>query len=157
KCFQKSDMTCTTCHDPHHKPDRATVEQSCMKCHKPKDCGEQPRLPAAVRGECIGCHMPQHVWMNVHFHTEEDQYVPPATRHEHRIAVDPAARDDVLLHWYRQQTDEASRREVERLTKSLAQHWQGVMEGYLREYRFLAAIGAAREIVRIDPSAANQS
>src|SRR5207253_10269460 len=46
KCFQKSDMlTCITCHNPHQKTDSASVQRSCQKCHKPKDCAEQNRLP----------------------------------------------------------------------------------------------------------------
>src|SRR5204862_7636054 len=73
KCFTKSEMTCATCHDPHKPhapPDRAAAGNSCAKCHKPAECKDQPNLPAEVRGKCVECHMPQRVWMNVHFHTQ---------------------------------------------------------------------------------------
>jgi len=57
--------------------------------------------------------MPPYVKMNVVFITENDPYLPPMLRYEHRIAVHPAARDTVLLDWYRTQSDEESRRHAE--------------------------------------------
>jgi tetratricopeptide (TPR) repeat protein len=157
RCFEKSDtLTCTTCHNPHRPTDVAAVRGSCLKCHRPADCGEQDRLPAAVRDDCVGCHMPQRVWMNVHFHTADDRYVPPATRHEHRIAVDAMARQEVLLRWYRTQSDAPSRAEAARLTAALVAHWLAEAEKDRREYRFLAAIGAVREALRLDPAPASR-
>src|SRR5262249_19666147 len=100
---------------------------------------------------CIGCHMPQRVWMNVHFHLEDDQYVPPATRHEHRIGVYPVARQEVLLAWYRARPDAKSAREAARLTEDLVKHWLAAAENRRRDHRFLAAIGALREALRLDP------
>jgi predicted CXXCH cytochrome family protein len=156
KCFQKSDsLSCTTCHDPHapEGPGHATlVRQSCLQCHQPAQCAERLRLPAAVRDDCVGCHMPRRVWMNVHFHTEKEPYVPPATRHEHQIAVYPSARQEVLLGWYRSQSDAASRQEASRLTQELVRHWLAEADAYRRSYRFLAEIGAVREALELDPS-----
>lgn len=160
KCFQKSEtLTCTTCHNPHrpHEPGKAgSSERSCLKCHKSADCAEQERLPSAVRSNCVGCHMSARVWMNVHFHTEDDQYVPPIRRYQHRIAVDPVARQEVLLAWHRTQSDALSRHEADRLTKALAEHWLAEAETRRRDFRFLAAIGALREAMRVDPSAATR-
>lgn len=158
KCFQKSEsLTCITCHNPH-RPDQAkSVRGSCAKCHQPADCGEQSRLPAAVRGLCVDCHMPRRLWMNTHFHTEEDQFVPPIWRHQHRIGIDPTARLEVLLAWYRTQSDAASQRETSALTTSLVEHWWAEAERFRREYRFLAAIGALREAVRVDPTPATRA
>jgi tetratricopeptide (TPR) repeat protein len=156
KCFQKSDtLTCTTCHNPHRQT-AGLAGRACLKCHRPADCGEQERLPAAVRGNCVGCHMPAHIWMNVHFHTGDDQYVPPIRRSQHRIAVYPEARQEVLLAWYEAQKDEASRLEAERLKGSLLAHWLGEAARYRREYRFLAAIGATREAMRLSPAPATR-
>ena len=154
KCFQKSDMTCITCHDPHrpHAPGAAaSARRSCANCHQPADCKEQPRLPAAVRGDCAACHMPQRVWMNVHFHTDDDQYVPAIRRFQHRIAIHPEARREVLLAYHRSQPGEASRRQAERLEKELGEYWLGEAEKRRVEYRFLAAIGAVREALRVSP------
>jgi tetratricopeptide (TPR) repeat protein len=156
KCFQKSDMTCTTCHDPHRHASAVEVAKACLECHQVKDCKDQPRLPEAVRPDCTGCHMPQHIKINVYFHTEDDQYVPPIKRHEHRIAVHPAARQEVLRAWYRKQPDQASREEADRLTEALLKHWLGEAETYRREHRFLAAIGALREVARLDPGPATR-
>jgi tetratricopeptide (TPR) repeat protein len=157
KCFQQSDLTCTTCHDPHRWHRRAPSaggHPSCLKCHQPEACREQPRLPEAVRGDCVGCHMPPRVWMNVHFHTEDDRYVPPIRRYQHRIAIYPIARQEVLLGWYRQQTDAASRQEADRITRALVAHWLSEAEQRRRQHRFLAAIGAVREALLLESTPA---
>ncbi|MFL5241723.1 MAG: tetratricopeptide repeat protein [Gemmataceae bacterium] len=160
KCFQKSDtLTCITCHDPHSPkgPDTTlAVQKSCQKCHQPHDCAEQERLPAAVRGNCVGCHMPQFTRIQVYFHTENDQYVPPIRPHQHRIAVYPLARQEVLLGWHQSQSDPASREEASRLKEALGNHWQGEAERLSKDYRFLAAIGAIREAWRLDPKPATR-
>jgi tetratricopeptide (TPR) repeat protein len=161
KCFQKSDtLTCTTCHNPHRPPGpghSALAQRSCLKCHQAADCGEQPHLPAAVRSNCVGCHMPQRVWMNVHFHTADDGFVPPIRRYQHRIAVDTTARQEVLLAHYRQQSGAASRREADRLTRALVTHWLAEADRYRRQYRFLAVIGALREALRLEDAPATRA
>ncbi|MDB5310484.1 MAG: c-type cytochrome precursor [Gemmataceae bacterium] len=153
KCFQKSDtLTCVSCHDPHrpHAPG-AVAAKACLTCHQPAACTDRPRLPAAVRDDCVACHMPQRVWMNVHFHTADDQYVPPIRRYQHRIGIHPTARSEVLLAWHRTQSGDGSRAAADRLAGELAGHWLAEAETCRREYRFLAAIGAAREALRLDP------
>jgi tetratricopeptide (TPR) repeat protein len=157
KCFQKSELTCVTCHNPHrpHEPDKPGAgARSCLKCHKPADCGERDRVPAAVRDDCVGCHMAPRVWMNVHFHTEDDRYLPPIRRYQHHIAVDPVARQEVLLAWYQAQPDEPSRHEADRLRKALVGHWLAEADRRRGEHRWLAAIGALREALHLDPAPA---
>ena len=153
KCFQKSDsLTCTTCHNPH-RPRDAVVSgsASCRKCHQPADCPEQSRVPAAVRDQCSQCHMPAFNKIQVHFRTENEPYVAPVKRWEHRIAVYPVARDEVLLQWHHTQTDEHSHQEAARLTSSVTKHWRGEAEKFRSEYRFLAAIDAYRQALRFGP------
>ncbi|HJZ54007.1 MAG TPA: tetratricopeptide repeat protein, partial [Gemmataceae bacterium] len=64
-CYQKSDLTCLTCHDPHaaERPaDRTELyRQKCLTCHAPRGCA----VPAAERrqrqpaDDCSACHMPR--------------------------------------------------------------------------------------------------
>jgi Cytochrome c554 and c-prime len=59
RCYQASQMTCSTCHDVH-APERepAVYSEKCLKCHKDQECGEFARLGAKIRENCIDCHMP---------------------------------------------------------------------------------------------------
>jgi tetratricopeptide (TPR) repeat protein len=155
KCFQKSDsLTCISCHDPH-RPKAANPPSSgfetCSACHAPDDCRERPRLPGAVKDNCVGCHMPLRSKIQVNFHTAKDPYIAPVKRWEHRIGVYPEARDELLLAWRRTQSDDAGSEEAARLARSLAQHWMQVAEERVREYRFVAAIDACRESLRFAP------
>lgn len=154
RCFRESQtLTCVTCHDPHrpHSPtDPRGARGSCRQCHPPGACRDGPNLPDPIRDECVACHMPQRVWMNVHFHTEDDRYVPAIRRYQHRIAVDRVARAEVLLGWHRSRTGDGDRAEAARLTAELTRHWLAESVKLRREYRFHAAIGAAREALRLD-------
>jgi tetratricopeptide (TPR) repeat protein len=154
KCFQHSDtLTCVTCHNPHRAPAPvAPGGGSCQKCHQPADCHERPRLPAGVRDQCVNCHMPRFLRIQVVFHTPEDSYFSPVRPRQHRIGIYSFATREVLLNWHRGQAGEQNRTEAARLAKELDQHWQGEAEKFRREYRFMAAIAALREAQRIDPS-----
>ncbi len=161
KCFQDDDtLNCITCHDSHssrHQDDSSNAgSTACLTCHETKHCQEQERLPAAmtenIRGDCVACHMPQYYKANVVMDTANGLYVPPMRRYDHRIAVHPAARDDVLLAWHRTQDSDESRQEVERLTVALVKYWLDDAEQRNSEYRFRAAIASAREAMRFDPT-----
>ncbi len=66
------DMTCLTCHNPHHSVRQTPVETftaKCLGCHQTKDC-PAPRQ----EDNCIRCHMPEsapydipHVRIHDHF------------------------------------------------------------------------------------------
>jgi tetratricopeptide (TPR) repeat protein len=153
RCFQESEsLTCVTCHDPH-RPQAPTNAgaASCAKCHDATDCIERPRLPHAVRDECVGCHMPTARKIQVFLRTERDSYVAPVKRFEHRIGIYPAARDEILLAWYRTQADPASAALAARHAKLLGEYWRGEAADRRRDYRILAAIDACREALRFDP------
>lgn len=73
KCFQASQMTCTTCHNPHEAPrgqEAATrYNATCRKCHAAEHAAGVPR-----GGDCTSCHMPRrrtedavHVVMTDHY------------------------------------------------------------------------------------------
>lgn len=56
-CFQESeDMSCISCHDPHHTVQKASANlfnNKCLSCHS--DCSE----PDRISNNCIECHMPK--------------------------------------------------------------------------------------------------
>ncbi|MEO7271213.1 MAG: tetratricopeptide repeat protein, partial [Vicinamibacterales bacterium] len=78
-CFQRSEMTCLTCHNPHDVPrgPKAVARQVavCQGCHNATHRGGVPRVPGAgARATCIDCHMPKrrtedavHVVMTDHY------------------------------------------------------------------------------------------
>lgn len=156
RCFQESDsLTCVTCHNPHQSRSSSNAgAESCKSCHAPKDCSDQDRLPATVRDDCIGCHMPEHRKIQVYFRTNADRYVAPVKRYEHKIGIYPLARQAVLRDWYAGQADADSRVEAQRLSLELAESWKVLCEQRASDKRFLAAIDAARESLRFasDPS-----
>ena len=67
KCFEQSQMTCTTCHDPHQAAQASQhYEAICRSCH-------QSAHPAKMAA-CLDCHMPKrrtddvvHAVMTDHF------------------------------------------------------------------------------------------
>lgn len=78
-CFQRSEMTCVTCHDPHDAPrGPKAVERYvaiCQGCHEATHQGGVPRVAGMSSGAtCIDCHMPKrraedavHVVMTDHY------------------------------------------------------------------------------------------
>lgn len=65
KCYQQSEMTCLTCHQPHEtvrnlQPSDFT--NMCLQCHHEQDkatCKESERKRAEVNNQCHICHMPK--------------------------------------------------------------------------------------------------
>ncbi|MEM8669936.1 MAG: multiheme c-type cytochrome [Planctomycetota bacterium] len=60
ECFKQSEMTCTTCHNPHQNQHGRTdlFTQACFKCHEVEHCGMSSKLGPSIANDCIGCHMP---------------------------------------------------------------------------------------------------
>ncbi|MFT4665545.1 MAG: hypothetical protein ACI8YQ_000728 [Polaribacter sp.] len=65
KCYTLSDeMTCLTCHHPHHsvrKADKEIFNKPCLSCHQKKEVAECS-IPLVTRNiqqnNCVTCHMP---------------------------------------------------------------------------------------------------
>lgn len=58
-CFTQSEMTCTTCHNPHKSlasQDSRGIWQ-CVQCHDP-DQPQHSTCAAGNRDDCLRCHMP---------------------------------------------------------------------------------------------------
>lgn len=156
KCFQNSDMmTCVSCHNPHRTKADAhpgKIENACLPCHRKADCGEREKLPVALQDECIKCHMPSYLKINVHFQTEHDDFVSPMRRIEHRIGVYPSARDEVLWNWHCEQPDAPHPEQAKQLAVSLASHWKQEAEKCRAAHRLLGHIAARREVLRFEDS-----
>ena len=64
-CYQKSEMTCLTCHDPHErekpKDIAAAFRKVCMNCHEKQPCSLDltQRLKKYGTDNCTACHMPR--------------------------------------------------------------------------------------------------
>lgn len=71
RCFAGSGgrLGCTSCHDPHAKPDPAEAAAHfrgrCLSCHESRGCSLPAPLRAANDGSCIACHMPARDSSNV--------------------------------------------------------------------------------------------
>lgn len=158
-CFQASDsMTCITCHDPHlpKKLAREMAIESCAQCHEPVDCGEHSKLSVELQTKCIDCHMPFKFVNNITFDLADDQYVPIIQRHEHRIAVYPEASQLTQMQWLDAQADEESRETATALRLALVNQKRQEADDQEKAYRFLAAAGAMRELLRLEESQESQ-
>ena len=67
RCYtQSTNLTCTTCHNPHDKPSKkkqaAYYRSKCMACHE-TDGGcklpEPKRFAQSPQNDCVSCHMPR--------------------------------------------------------------------------------------------------
>ena len=151
KCFiADSAMTCTTCHNPH-APNTPlnSGSSSCNKCHTADSCTDRGNLPEAVRDDCVGCHMPSYLKININFQTKDSDYVPPLRRTEHRIATYEHAKNEVLLRHFEKQADEASQQRAEQLRNAIVEHFEREAISCRSSYRYLGAVAALREVVRI--------
>jgi tetratricopeptide (TPR) repeat protein len=78
-CFQQSQMTCITCHDPHNIPRGAEAVKyyiaKCESCHEAPHPSGAPKVQGmAANATCLDCHMPKrraedavHVVVTDHF------------------------------------------------------------------------------------------
>ena len=81
-CFASSEMTCTSCHDPHRVPqDPATFfKAKCLDCHRSADdCREARGVREANGDDCVACHMPQRPTDDVIRATMTDHYIQRRT------------------------------------------------------------------------------
>lgn len=159
RCFQESDtLTCVTCHNPHQRRSSTNAGvASCAKCHVPSDCHERNRIPTEVQDDCASCHMPELRKIQVFFRTEEDRYVTPVKRYEHRIGIYPEATKKTLLNWYHQQPGTENEEKAAELSANLGEFFRQRTRQYREDYRFQAAIDACRESLKFDPNQVTQN
>ena len=93
ECFVASDMTCTTCHDPHVPVSSLGVDSfnaACTSCHTPDAasvlCSRSVTNDAErMTGDCSGCHMPKSGTSDIPHVTFTDHLIRPV-----RAATTPA-------------------------------------------------------------------
>jgi predicted CXXCH cytochrome family protein len=73
-CFRSSQMTCTTCHDPHQIPRGEEAvkhyDSVCSGCHASVHAAD-----VSKKGDCIGCHMPKRRTDDVVHAVMTDHYI----------------------------------------------------------------------------------
>lgn len=64
-CYERSDMTCITCHNPHEgvtATEKESYNAACASCHsfdEGKGCSTPETELSAAQNDCISCHMPK--------------------------------------------------------------------------------------------------
>jgi len=96
-CFQKSGMTCNTCHNPHETENDklAAVVAKCMDCHRQSSHAlavmkenEQKKRDFNLTGaSCIDCHMPLQMSKTIYFNSGTGEKNIPYFVRTHKIAI----------------------------------------------------------------------
>lgn len=103
KCFIGSKMDCATCHDVH-KNDRGNVamySQKCISCHNTVNhnfCPMASSLGAAIKNNCIDCHMPKRSSNVIAVETAGKGRDVPYQVRTHHIAVYADASQKVMSY-----------------------------------------------------------
>ncbi len=83
-CYQKSDMTCLSCHNPHvsvQVTPRQQFNDKCGGCHSDTETGkddcslELKQRTAKNKNDCSACHMPESPSIDIPHVTVTDHYI----------------------------------------------------------------------------------
>ncbi|HTI92077.1 MAG TPA: cytochrome c3 family protein [Puia sp.] len=96
-CFQRSDMTCTSCHNIHEseKNKLTAFITKCMDCHQNsahavsslKESEQKKRDFNLVSLSCIDCHMPLQTSKTIYFNNGTESKSIPYFIRTHKIAI----------------------------------------------------------------------
>ena len=96
-CFQRSGMTCTTCHNPHESEDDKLAEfvGKCMDCHRRSahavsilNSNEQEKRDFNLtEPSCIDCHMPLQKSKVIYFNSGTEEKNIAYFIRTHKIAI----------------------------------------------------------------------
>jgi len=94
KCFQASQMTCSTCHNPHRNEEGMLAEFSarCMNCHNPGHnnfCKLKDKEKYNIVRNCIDCHMPELTSGAIMVMLQGESVPTPASMRTHYITTYP--------------------------------------------------------------------
>jgi hypothetical protein len=91
RCYQASNMTCSTCHDVHlQQRDPTAFSGRCLTCHKIQSCGLFRKSGDRIAGKCVDCHLPR-LTSNMIVSSHEGVRLRPQVR-THWIKVYPGIR-----------------------------------------------------------------
>ena len=91
RCYQRSGMTCLTCHNVHlAQHDLAEFSQRCLSCHKPESA-MFPKHGSKFGGNCIDCHMPLQETNLIVFDQHGRKAKPKVRNHWIRVYSETAA------------------------------------------------------------------
>jgi len=103
KCFQNSQMTCSSCHQVHgpeiNQP--ALFSQRCVNCHSAgagKTCTVKPAAGMVLTNNCIDCHMPSMPSKTIFLQTAAADKSSADFVRSHRIAIYAAASKEFIKH-----------------------------------------------------------
>ena len=101
KCFQKSGMTCASCHAAHKTEvnQTAVFSQRCINCHNAKEqpeCKVKPTAGLVLADNCIDCHMPLQPSRAIFLQMADAAKSTADLVRSHRIAVYSGATKDFL-------------------------------------------------------------
>jgi len=94
KCFNKTEMTCGTCHNPHENETgkKEAFSQKCMNCHNESHnnfCKEKERVGSKITKNCIDCHMPEMPSKSIMVLLQGQSVPTPASMRSHYISIYP--------------------------------------------------------------------
>jgi hypothetical protein len=101
KCFNNSEMTCNSCHNPHEneKGKLQLFSQRCRNCHQPghaKLCKLTATQGKLINNDCIDCHMPKKPSHSIMLMLQGNHDPTPALMRTHLITIYPEETEKVL-------------------------------------------------------------
>jgi tetratricopeptide (TPR) repeat protein len=95
-CYLESEMTCITCHNPHHsvrKTDQSPrFNATCTNCHQSTEqpeCSAPETDLAEVNHNCVHCHMPSSASIDIPHVSITDHYISKEnTRYQRQTTAD---------------------------------------------------------------------
>lgn len=92
KCYIRSNMDCTTCHDPHAQQTQslAIYTQKCLACHRNAETELHKKVnitATTIINRCINCHLPLRPSKTITVQTMRKKNDVPYFARSHHIAV----------------------------------------------------------------------
>ena len=96
ECYQQSEMTCSTCHNPHvnERGNMKLFSSRCLDCHEDKHCGLFDTIGSSISENCIDCHMPKRAGDFLKMNTAEGTVFPRLR--DHFVRIDGQATEEFL-------------------------------------------------------------